>query len=406
MVDRVYVRYAQAERFAPPELLGADCELAPEEIRMCPQGRSRLEHVMGLGGRPLVQGEDCLIATVVSPRFDRAGRPVMVFFHGGAFSTGAGTLDCYDGQTLADEADVVVVSVSYRLGAFGYLHLADVSDGNLGLLDQLVALRWVAGHISEYGGDAGDVTVFGQSAGGGSIALLLECEGADSLFRRAIIQSSRVDVSRSVTVADEVGRQFRARLGRDPRTASAAELVQAQAALASSRPGRPGPAMFGPVRGVGPLAESPASGESLGGLSLLVGWNRDEASAYGVAREDATTRTDSTYADPWIDRGRELTAAGLRVRGYRLDWRPPGSPFGATHTVELPLLLGGEASWADSPMLGDLTWPEVSSLGQQMRHIWAHFARTGDIAPHDPDLPVRFSDSRLERLRLTPAAAG
>lgn len=166
------VRYAVAERFARPRPVRDGDRPPTGEI--CPQLPSRLDAVMGppLDRHP--QGEDCLNLTVTTPARDGAARPVMVWFHGGGFSSGAGLMDWYDGGALATEGDVVVVAVNYRVGALGYLCLDGVSEGNLGLYDQLEALRWVRRHIAAYGGDPADVTVFGQSAGALSIRLLME----------------------------------------------------------------------------------------------------------------------------------------------------------------------------------------------------------------------------------------
>src|SRR4051812_20905989 len=133
--------------------------------------------------RPAVVDEDCLFLNVWAP--DGAGsRPVLVWIHGGGFSGGFTGDPSYDGARLAAAGDVVVVSIAYRLGALGY---APVGDSNCGLRDQLLALEWVHDHISAFGGDPQNVTVFGESAGGGSTLHLLASPYAD--FRRAIVQS-------------------------------------------------------------------------------------------------------------------------------------------------------------------------------------------------------------------------
>ncbi|WP_415852638.1 carboxylesterase family protein, partial [Streptomyces albus] len=145
------VRYATAERFARPRPVTDPSGDGPSSGRICPQPPSRLDAVMGPPLDTHPRGEDCLHLTVTTPARDAGARPVLVWLHGGGFSSGAGLLDWYDGGALAAEQDVVVVGVNYRLGALGYLCLDGVSDGNLGLFDQLEALRWVRDHIAAFG---------------------------------------------------------------------------------------------------------------------------------------------------------------------------------------------------------------------------------------------------------------
>jgi para-nitrobenzyl esterase len=149
--------------------------------------------VMSLGiGRT---GEDCLYLNVWTPAADRRRRPVLVWIHGGAFVLGAGSQMLYDGGALARRGDVVVVTINYRLGAFGFLRLRDrfgtrlPATGNEGLLDQVAALEWVRDEIEAFGGDPGRVTIFGESAGAMSCATLLAVPRARGLFHRAILQS-------------------------------------------------------------------------------------------------------------------------------------------------------------------------------------------------------------------------
>lgn len=262
------LRFATAERFALPyPVPGAD---TPPVGRICPQPPSRLDAVMGPPRDRRPRSEDCLHLTVTAPAAPATdtgdapaapstGRPVLVWFHGGGFSSGAGILDWYDGGALAAEQDVVVVSAGYRLGALGYLVLDGVSEGNLGLHDQLEALRWVRDHIARYGGDPDNVTLFGQSAGALSILLLLQLDDARGLFRRAILQSPPLSFStRSLPEARETGRIFAAHLGTDPRTAPPEALLAAQARTATDQQRRTGSFLappFGPVRGTAQLPD-------------------------------------------------------------------------------------------------------------------------------------------------------
>ncbi len=179
---------------------------------MAPQRVGPLESV--LGADAMAMDEDCLTLNVVTPGAHDAGRPVMVWIHGGGFTTGANAIPWYGGSRLATKGDVVVVAVNYRLGVLGFTHLADAlgddlaGSGNLGIADQVAALRWVRDEIAAFGGDPDRVTVFGESAGAMSVATLLATPAAAGLFRRAIAQSGAGhnvhEVDEAVAVRDAV----------------------------------------------------------------------------------------------------------------------------------------------------------------------------------------------------------
>src|SRR5262249_37743896 len=143
---------------------------------------------MGDFERP--QSEDCLTLNIWTPAPDSKKRPVLVWIHGGAFASGAGSLAWYSGERFAANGDLVAVSINYRLGALGFLCLPGVSDGNLGLLARAAALRFVRDTSAASAGDPDNVTGVGQSAGASSIAILMPMPRARGLFRRAILQST------------------------------------------------------------------------------------------------------------------------------------------------------------------------------------------------------------------------
>ncbi|GAA2971801.1 MULTISPECIES: carboxylesterase family protein [Streptomyces] len=386
MVRTGPIRYATAERFARPRAVAAQ-DTRPSSGEICPQLPSRLDAVMGppLDSRP--QGEDCLNLSVVTPARDAGARPVMVWFHGGGFSSGAGIRDWYDGGALAAQGDVVVVAVNYRLGALGYLCLDGVSEGNLGLYDQLEALRWVGTHIAGYGGDPGNVTVFGQSAGGLSIRMLMEVPEARGLFHRAILQSAPLAITaRPRPEALALGRAFAGFLADDPHTAGLPAILEAQRKTAVAHRERTGSTLEPPFNPVG--EPGPFDGDARG-LDVMYGWNADDMTAFPGEGDDAEELTRRTYEEPLGEVGAQLTRAGARAHTYRLDWRPVGSAFGATHCVELPLLLGTRNAWRGSPMLGDAAWEDVDTLGRTLRTAWSGFARTGTPGPAAAPLRLR-----------------
>ncbi|MDZ7679211.1 MAG: carboxylesterase family protein [Acidimicrobiales bacterium] len=150
-----------------------------------------------LGGPadPAPMSEDCLALNVWTPGLDAGRRPVMVWFHGGGFSSLSGSSPMYDGVSLCQRGDVVVVTLNHRLNLFGFCYLAELGgerfadSGNAGMLDLVLALRWVRDNIATFGGDPDNVTVFGESGGGAKVSVLMGMPEAEGLFHRAIVQS-------------------------------------------------------------------------------------------------------------------------------------------------------------------------------------------------------------------------
>jgi para-nitrobenzyl esterase len=145
------------------------------------------------------ESEDCLVLNVFTPATnDRTKRPVMVWLHGGGFSTGSGSGPILDGTNLAQSGDVVVVTINHRLNVLGFTYLSEQGgadfalSGGLGMLDIVAALRWVRDNIAHFGGDPNLVTIFGQSGGGRKVATLMSMPTAQGLYHRAIVESGAV----------------------------------------------------------------------------------------------------------------------------------------------------------------------------------------------------------------------
>ena len=216
----------------------------------CDAGRERIRDAVPRcsscsPGRALPpMSENCLVLNVWTPAVnDGRKRPVMFWCHGGAFISGSGDSPWYDGTNLCRKGDVVVVTINHRLGAFGYLHLGEfggeefAASGNAGMLDIVAALEWVRDNIAAFGGDKGNVTIFGESGGGAKVSVLMAMPAAHGLFHKAIIQSGPAVQMASRDDASETARQLLAELGLDAgkvnelRQVPAPKLAEAQAAV-------------------------------------------------------------------------------------------------------------------------------------------------------------------------------
>jgi para-nitrobenzyl esterase len=399
--------------------------------------------------------EDCLALNVWTPALPAtmpaasgSGRPVMVFIHGGGFTSGSGSVFLYRGGNLVRNGDAVVVTINYRLGALGFLGHRELSDpdglvGNWGLHDQVAALRWVRDNIAHFGGDAHNVTIFGESAGGFSVAALLGAPDAAGLFRRAIVQSGGA-YAHSVEEAERSGARLASVLGLAScargslERVPAAELVAATEEIGRRRPD-PGmlPLPFLPtVDGVF-LPRHPLTAVADGaasGVDLLIGTNRDEMTLFGlgnpalmaldeagverwianalpgVAGEEvveayrSARRRRSEPVEPrdiWVAAGSDIVfrwpslqlAAAHVARGgsahvYLFDWESPAFDgiLGSCHALELPFVFGG----VDVPVVQLFSGggPAVSALSRHMQRAWLAFARGGDPS-HDGMDPWR-----------------
>jgi para-nitrobenzyl esterase len=166
-----------------------------------------------------IPNEDCLRVNIWTPANDNKKRPVMVWLHGGGFQAGSGQeLKSYDGERLTRRGDVVVVSLNHRIGVLGHLDLAAygepyASSGNLGMLDLVAALEWVRDNIGNFGGDPANVTIFGQSGGGGKVSTLMVMPAAKGLFHRAIVQSGSMARGASMERSAKIAADLLAELG-------------------------------------------------------------------------------------------------------------------------------------------------------------------------------------------------
>ena len=392
-------------------------------------------------------GEDCLFLNVYAPAAEPPPpgdkRPVMVWIHGGAFVMGAGSTPLYNGAAFA-ERGVIVVTLNYRLGVAGFLYLGDLAPGyeagDCALLDQVAALRWVHDNIAAFGGDPGNVTVMGESAGAMSIGTLLAMPAARGLFQRAILESGAsalVPITRAD--ATKLATKLVADLGvtvDQLADVPADRLVAAQ----EERSRTNGTGAFAPYVDGATVPRRPAElirEGSAAGIPLLLGSNRDEWTLFEVFVGPATVdafkaplrnrlgavvdrlieahrdaRADRDEHRAWVDLIGDLvfripvirlaeaqSQLGTPVYAYRFDWASPtfNGKLGATHALELPFVWNR----LDLPTTAVLLGPDVAAaqpLATAMHETWVAFITSGD--PNGAGLPAwpRYDTSRRQTL--------
>lgn len=370
-----------------------------------------------MGPGPKSMDEDCLTLSVCTPGCDDEARPVLVWIHGGGYRTGTAAVPWYDGASFATNHDIVTVTINYRLGALGFLHLDGApGSGVNGIRDQIAALGWVRDNIAAFGGDPDRVTIAGESAGAMAVGTLLGHPPADGLFRRAILQSGAANHVLTADIAAKIAGVFLAELANDPYEAAWEQIIEAQTrteATLANDPSFDGLGMiFMPVVDGDVLAEPPLRAIERGtssDVSLLIGTNLDECTLWGVGptdearlvrKLDAMVGKGEDAAAIYRDRlGAASTAADVLIaartdsvfrapatrlaeahRGptwnYLFTWasRVPG--LGSTHALEIPFTF----NTLDRPGVELFFGPgEIpTGLAAFMHSAWAQFIRNGD----------------------------
>ncbi|MBN9087055.1 MAG: carboxylesterase/lipase family protein [Reyranella sp.] len=437
---------AAANRFMPPK------KAAPwNGVRDCIAYAGRSPQAAAAAQRPelatvwgaidtLPVGEDCLTLHVWTPGLDNAKRPVMVWLHGGAFSYGSANSPRYDGTRLAARNDAVVVAVNHRLNIFGHLDLSSLGGERFARSGNVGALEWVRDHAARFGGDPANVTIFGQSGGGGKVCALLAMPQAKGLFHKAIVQSGSsvrfAERERTAQLADAVLKQLG--LGKDQldtlQALPAAELskVIAPAQKTLPKPRYPlldrynfGPVIDGTVLPAQPFEPAtPVSDD----IPVMVGGTKDESAIF-MAPDDAIWNRALTDAElhkrieaiaggaadpilayysccsPKANAAERFitatTASNFGVRGtllaerkaarakapvwmYEFAWETPAfdGKLKSCHSIEVPFVFD------TLKVIGERHHkPGAQALADKVSKTWATFARTGkaDWAPYTAD---------------------
>lgn len=388
-------------------------------------------------------GDDCLTLNLWTPGLDGAKRPVLVWIHGGGFLVGSGSTPIYNGQPLARRGDVVVVSINYRLGALGYAHLSTVfgeefaESSNLGVRDQIAALEWVRDHIDRFGGDPDKVTVFGQSAGGMSVAALLGAPRARKLMNRAVCMSGAADHVLDTEDARLVAESFLEALGGPPPSHEGLARIPLERILKAQRTTMNRMAdlrslmVFLPAVDGDVIPEQPLDAVRTGAahdIPILTGttleewklfrlidqgvgpfrWRdlvsrfehvlpafskapdantaadrfREALGSRSAARRPADVwsafQTDRVFYNPSTRLAEAQQAGGGTAYTYLFTWRPPAMrrALGACHAIDIPFVFDATGNPLVRPLTG--ISPAVGRLSRKLQHAWISFARNGD----------------------------
>lgn len=322
---------------------------------------------------------------------------VLCWVHGGAFVNG-GDIAIYDPSAFVREGRVIVVNISYRLGLFGFLGDGKSKPANLGLLDQIQALHWVRANIAAFGGndDPKSITLFGQSAGGSSLADLMATTNATSLFGRAIIQSAPFGISRG---RDRMNAVLLEKNKHISLSSSVDEILTAtvQTQEAGSSWGLPGAMVFAPQYGLHPLPSEAELEMTLSRVApeidILIGSTVNEASLVAavmpwVEKVGRVPIVGSLFVRGFVSISSRLmfqkgarnfaqrhAQAGGKVSHYDMSWSARGNEFGAAHGIEIPLLFGSAETWVGGSILKGAEWEEMHQMGAKLRQIWINFAK-------------------------------
>lgn len=400
------IRYARSERFQKPvpvEQFIFESRLE-HKIPVCPQKLSPLVEKM-IGATPVEEfepEESTQYLSITRPEniFENEKLPVVVWIHGGSHEIGCGDLPTADPSEWVREQNIIVVTVSYRLGLFGFLGGDEKRPANLGLMDIIEALKWIKTNIVDFGGDSKNITMLGQSSGGDAIAHLMISEGVENLFQRVIIQSAPLGLRHK---RQKMTAEFLRKTEEIKDEVDVYKMMDDYGKFVPSviKYGLKAAMPFGTQYGFPPLCKEEEAVEkwrqNATKYDVLIGLNNDETAFYlktsealnkyfgaglGLKIMDKTVEktTDIIYGAPARKFAENYAKGGGNIYLFRIHSKLKDNPIGAPHCIDLPLIFDNESAWKSSEMLKDIPWERIHKQGKKLRALWAEFARTGKIS--------------------------
>ncbi|RKT00977.1 carboxylesterase family protein [Chryseobacterium defluvii] len=397
------IRYAYSERYKMPVPVDPSESdiIFKEKTPVCPQIISplleRLIEKTDLEKFEVEESSQFLTVTRPGDFTEKEKLPVVVWIHGGSYEVGCGDLPTSDPELWVKEQNIIVVSVSYRLGLFGFLGGDEKRPPNLGLFDIIEALRWIKKNIESFGGHPENITLFGQSSGGDAIAHLIISEGVENLFQRLIIHSAPLGFRhKRQKMSAELFRKTEYLKDETDVVKMISEYTQhlpsvIKYGLKASMP-------FCLQYGYPPLCTENESLErwkkNAEKYDVLIGLNHDETAFYVKTAEDGMytylndpilnrivrATTKFIYEKPARIFAENYAEGGGNIYLFKIHSKIKHNSIGASHCIDLPLIFENEHAWETSELLKNIPWEYIHENGKKLRALWAEFARSGTIS--------------------------
>ncbi len=373
----------------------------------------QLSSILPIPQETKIGNEDCLFLNVWTQGLgDGKKRPVMVWLHGGGFMAGSGAWPIYDGANLARKGDAVVVTVNHRLNVFGHLYLGGLAgdayakSGNVGMLDLVAALEWVRDNIEAFGGDPGNVTIMGESGGGGKVCVLLAMPDAKGLFHKAIIQSGPWLRGRPKDAATRLAKGILDELQVSAGDVKTLQTIPGHAIVSAafaSTAKTEGPGMYG-FANLSPVVDgvvlpadpfTPAAPAVSANIPIVIGSNKDEMTLFNAA-------------EPWFGK---LTEAEMRERAKQIAGAKSDGLIAAYHklhpdytpTYLYNLLISDTVISADSITVAERKAAQKAAPVYMYYLVWETPVRNKQFkTPHMLDLPFMFDNVEKARVLVGP----
>lgn len=397
------IRYARSERYKKPvPVEDIKSHEIPDKTPVCPQHISPLLErlIQKTNVEHFEPEESPQFLTITRPENFEANEklPVVVWIHGGSYEIGCGDLPTSDPSVWVKEQNLIVVSITYRLGLFGFLGGNEERPANLGLFDMIESLKWIQKNILSFGGNPENITLFGQSSGGDAIAHLMISDGAEDLFHRVIIHSAPLGLRQN---RQKMVSEFLKKTENYTAESDTFEMIENYKNHLPSfyKYGLKVAMPFGTQYGFPPLcAEHEAAGkwkENAKKYDVLIGINDEETAFYlrssdrinkflpkKIINKAIRSTTEMIYGKPAKEFAENYAKAGGNIYLFRIHSKIHNHHFGSAHAFDLPLIFGNETAWKSAGLVRNVPWKYIHKNGKKIRSLWTEFALNGKISDH------------------------